>query len=99
MKKRRLSLTMKIYLMMLVIIIMVFSQVLLISSIAYREAVFVPLEERLAGAEVPASELVPFLNHFIEFLGSEELRSARSSLEDLQENDYTEQVEKFIAEV
>ena len=79
-KKRKMSLAVRMYLVISVILAAAFVQMLLISNSAYREAVFAPIEKRLADAEVPEA-MVPFLNAFNRYVGTEELNRIRAERE------------------
>ena len=81
MEKRRMSLAVKMLLAMLVIVIIAFTQMIVISNGAYKHAVTIPFENKLANAEIPAGEMLPYMEYFTEYLGTEGLRDARSDME------------------
>ena len=80
MKKRRMSLAVKMLLAMLVIVIIAFTQMIVISNGAYKHAVTIPFENKLANAEIPADEILPYMEYFTEYLGTEGLSAARRDM-------------------
>lgn len=79
-KKKRLSIAIRIYLMLIVTIAAIFAVVFLISNSAYRTAVFTPYAKRLAGAELPVSELRPFMDYALKHIGTKEMDEVLSDL-------------------
>ena len=81
MKKRRVSLALKMYILIISIILSVSVLLLIISNVAYRGAVFAPYPKQLQEAGIPDGELTPYMEHFSGFLGTEELQRAREQME------------------
>ena len=77
MKNRRISLAVKISILIIVIIFAVFAIQQVISTRTYTMAVFEPYADQLAELKIPFEELDPYLRYFQGFLGSDELNEAR----------------------
>ena len=74
MKSRRVSLGVKMY-AFFIAVIMIVSGVLLVMSVrAFRDAVIVPLSEKLKAAEPLDKELRDYMEYFLTYLGTDELR-------------------------
>ena len=80
MKKTRVSLSVKMYLFIIAVILAVTVVLLVMSASAYHDTVFVPFSQNLENAEVPADELKPCMNYFLRYLGTEKMRQAREKL-------------------
>ena len=72
-KPKRISLALKVNIVIIAMVLSVSVLLTLISEKTYQEAVFRPYFRKLENAEVPADEVKPALQEFGQYLGSEEL--------------------------
>ncbi len=77
MKKRHVPLAVMVNILIIVITLAISLSLVAVSNNAYREAVLDPYEERLRGAEIQPSALAPYLEHFMPYLGTDELQKAK----------------------
>ena len=63
--------------MIIVITLAISLSLVAICDRAYREAVLAPYEDQIRDAEIQCSALVPYLEHFAPYLGTEELQAAK----------------------
>ncbi len=80
MKNRRVSLAVKMNILIIAIILAVSVLLMVISNVAYRQGVFAPYQKSLEEAEVPSGEIGPYINYFLGFLGTEELQQVRGQV-------------------
>ena len=77
MKKRHVPLAVMVNILIIVITLAISLSLVAVSNNAYREAVLDPYEERLRDAEIRPSALAPYLEHFMPYLGTDELQKAK----------------------
>ena len=76
-KKRHIPLAVMVNTLIVLITLVISLSLVAICDSAYREAVLDPYEERLRDAEIQSSALVPYLEHFMPYLGTDELQKAK----------------------
>ncbi len=72
-KPKRLSLAVKVNIVIMALVLSVSVLLTLISENAYQKAVFQPYFRKLESTDVPADELKPTVQEFLPYLGTEEL--------------------------
>ena len=77
MKKKHAPLAFMVNTMIIVITLAISLSLVAICDRAYREAVLAPYEDQIRDAEIQCSALVPYLEHFAPYLGTEELQAAK----------------------
>lgn len=85
-KHRRLSLTAQVNILIVIITFSVSLLVVVINANNYRKAILDPYKRRLAELEIKEDSLTLYMEYFARFFGTEEMRSARASLN--TEDDY-----------
>ena len=86
MKRKHMSLTFKVNILIIVITLTVSLLLVIISAVNYRKAILDPYVRKLAAIEIDADEYSPYLEYFSSFFGTEEMEQARASID--TENDY-----------
>ena len=87
-KPKRLSLAVKVNIVIMALVLSVSVLLTLISENAYQKAVFQPYFRKLESTDVPADELKPTVQEFLPYLGTEELN--RVIAENDKDNDKTD---------
>ncbi len=77
-KPKRVSLAVKVNIVIMAMVLSVSVLLTLISENAYQKAVFMPYFRKLENTEILVEELKPFLQEFLPYLGSEELNQVIS---------------------
>ena len=81
MKKRSVSLAVMVNLLIIAITLAISLSLVAICDSAYRKAVLDPYTQRLRETEFPVDKLAPYLEHFMPYLGTEELQKAKEGAE------------------
>ncbi len=79
MKKRHLSLTGKVNILIVVISLGISLSLVMISNRTYRQALLDPYTQKLESVEVEEDVLAPYMEYFLSFMGTEGLREAKAS--------------------
>ena len=77
MKKRHTTLAVMVNILIVGIALAISLSLVAISDRAYRNAVLAPYEDQLRDADIQTSALAPYLEHFLPYLGTDELQKAK----------------------
>ena len=77
-KHKRVSLALKVNVMVVALVLFVSTMLIIISDHAYHMASFTPYTRKLEKMEIPDEDVALYLQHFTNFLGSEELNRIQS---------------------
>ncbi len=75
---KRVSLAVKVIIVIMVLVLSVFALLILISENTYQKTVFSPYFRKLENTEVPSEQLQPIAREFRPYLGTEELNRITS---------------------
>ena len=78
MKKRQLSLAAKVNILIILITLAISLLLVVISNINYRKALIEPYQQKLTDIVIPQDELLPYMDFFAGWFGTEELQQVRA---------------------